>query len=141
MGNVHRYIIVVGCGRLGAYLASQLSQDGHSVVVIDVNDESFRHLAVGFSGFHVQGDATELAVLRQAKAAKADLVLATTRCDNMNLMVAQLAKEVLGVSHVIARVFDPAREASYRRLGVETVCSTVVAGNAFLDKFPQNWRA
>ena len=65
------------------------------------------------------------------KAEQADLLLATTRRDNVNLMVAQLAKTVLGVPRVIARVFDPQREESYRGLGVDTICSTIVAGQAF----------
>ncbi len=132
-----QYIIVVGCGRLGAYLANQLSQEGHSVVVIDVNHAAFRNLSLGFSGFRIEGDGTELGVLAQAKVEKADLVLATTRRDNVNLMVAQLAKKVLGVRRVIARVFDPQREESYRGLGVETVCSTVVAGKAVLARLSE----
>ena len=138
MPQVSQYIVVVGCGRLGAYLANQLSQDGHSVVVVDVDGESFRHLSVAYSGFRLEGDGTELAVLRQAKADRADLVMATTRSDNVNLMVAQLAKNLLGVSRVIARVFDPEREESYRRLGVETVCSTVIAGEAFLGRLSKD---
>ena len=108
------------------------------MVVVDVDGESFRHLSVRYSGFRLEGDGTELGVLRQAKAGKADLVLATTRCDNVNLMVAQLAKNVLGVSRVIARVFDPEREESYRQLGVETVCSTVIAGKAFLGTLSED---
>ncbi|MBN2310007.1 MAG: TrkA family potassium uptake protein [Candidatus Hydrogenedentes bacterium] len=134
MRATSQYIVVVGCGRLGAYLANQLSQRGHSVVVIDVDRRSFRHLSAAFSGFKIEADGTEVAALRQAKAEKADLLLATTRRDNVNLMVAQVAKQALGVPRVIARVFDPEREESYRGLGVETVCSTVVAGDTFLGR-------
>ena len=127
-----KYIVIVGCGRLGAHLANHLSRDGHSVVAIDTEDRAFGNLSPEYSGFKVEGDATELAVLQQAKADKADLLIATTRDDNVNLMVAQVAKAQFGVSRVLARVFEPKREAIYRRLGVETICPTSVAAELFL---------
>jgi len=126
------YIIVIGCGRLGAYLANQLSSAGNAVVVIDRNERAFGNLSPEFSGFRVEGDAVESAVLRQAKLDQADLVVATTRKDNVNLMVAQVAKVVFSVPRVLARVFNPKREEIYRRLGVECICPTTVAAEIFL---------
>lgn len=131
MGN-ELFIVIVGCGRLGSYLANQLSRVGHGVVVIDSNEQTFGKLSPEYSGFRVEGDATELAVLKQAKVDKADLVIATTRGDNVNLMVAQVAKTEFGVARVLARVFEPRREDVYRRLGVETICPTTVAADLFL---------
>ena len=126
------FIVIVGCGRLGSHLANQLSRAGHGVVVIDANEHAFGNLSPEYSGFRVEGDATELAVLKQAKVNEADLVVAATRADNINLMVAQVAKTEFGVARVLARVFEPRREAVYRRLGVETICPTSVAGELFL---------
>jgi len=126
------FIVIVGCGRLGSHLANQLSRAGHSVVVIDTEEHAFDKLSPEYSGFRVDGDATELAVLKQAKVNKADLVVATTRADNINLMVAQVAKAEFAVPRVLARVFEPRREAVYRRLGVETICPTAVAAEMFL---------
>jgi trk system potassium uptake protein TrkA len=126
------FIVIVGCGRLGSHLANQLSQAGHGVVVIDTDEHAFGNLSPEYSGFRVEGDATELAVLKQAKVNKADLVVATTRADNINLMVAQVAKAEFAVPRVLARVFEPRREAVYRRLGVETICPTAVAAEMFL---------
>ena len=71
-------------------------------------------------------------MLKQAKVDKADLVIATTQDDNVNLMVAQVAKAAFSVPRVLARVFEPKREAIYRRLGVETICPTTVAADLFL---------
>jgi trk system potassium uptake protein TrkA len=136
MGSTEaQFVIIVGCGRLGSYLANRLSRDGHSVVAIDVDEAAFRALAAEYSGFRVEGDATELAVLRQAKVDKADLVVATTREDNVNLMVAQFAKRLFKVRRVMARVFDPRREDLYRALGVDTLCPTSVAADLFLKSF------
>lgn len=128
-----RYIVIVGCGRLGSHLANQLSHAGHSVVVIDPRGATFGTLSPGFSGFRVEGDATQLAVLKEAKLHKADVVITTTHEDNVNLMVAQVARGVFGVPRVLARVFDPKREQIYSRLGIETICPTSVATHMFLQ--------
>ncbi len=127
------YIVIVGCGRLGSILASRLSRDGHAVVVIDRNESTFEDLSTDFSGFCVEGDATHMAVLDQAKLKKADVLIATTHEDNVNLMVAQVAREVFSVSQVLARVFDPKREQVYTQLGIKTICPTSVAAEMFLQ--------
>ncbi len=127
-----RYIIVVGCGRLGSLLASRLSREGHSVVVIDLNEAKFANLSSDFSGFVIHNDATELDVLRQAKAHRADALIAATATDNVNLMVAQIAREIFNVPQVLARVFNPAREAVYLKLGVEVISPTKLSAQAFL---------
>lgn len=126
------YIVIVGCGRLGAHLANQLSRDGNSVVVIDRDETTFNHLSSGFSGFRIGGDATQMAVLKEAKLNKADIFIATTHEDNVNLMVAQVARKIFSVPHVLARVFDPKREEVYAHLGIDTICPTSVAADIFL---------
>jgi trk system potassium uptake protein TrkA len=128
----NRHIVIVGCGRLGSSLANQLSREGNSVVVIDRNEATFNDLSADFSGFRVEGDATQMAVLKAAKLAKVDVFIATTHEDNVNLMVAQIARKVFNVPHVLARVFDPKREEVYAQLGVDTICPTSVAAGMFL---------
>lgn len=129
----NQYVIVVGCGRLGALLASRLSSLGSSVVVIDREQAAFENLSTDFSGFRVAGDAAELDVLRQARIDRAQCLLAVTSYDNLNLMVAQVAQAVFGVSKVMARVNNPSREAVYREFGIETICPTTLAAAAFLS--------
>jgi trk system potassium uptake protein len=126
------YIVIVGCGRMGSHLANQLSRSGHSIVVIDKNAETFDNLSPDFSGFRVEGDATQMAVLTEAKLKRADVFLAAAQEDNVNLMAAQIAKKVFRVPHVLARVFDPRREDVFTRLGVDTICPTTVAAEMFL---------
>ncbi len=130
--NHNRYMVIVGCGRLGSHLAAQLSRAGNSVVVIDVDRNTFNDLTPDFSGFRVEGDATHVAVLKEAKLKDADVLITTTHEDNVNLMVAQVAREVFGVPQVLARVFDPKREAVYAQLGIRTICPTSVAAEMFL---------
>jgi trk system potassium uptake protein len=126
------FIVVVGCGRLGAYLANRLSKNGHSLVSIDNDPSAFEGLSSEYGGFQIEGDATEFSIFKQAKMHKADMVIATTRDDNINLMVAQIAKEIFNVPKVLARVYDPNRVAIYHELGVVGICPTLIAGDEFL---------
>jgi len=125
-------IVIVGCGRLGAMLADQLSGLGSSVVVIDKDETAFDSLTDRFSGFQICGDAAELSVLRRARIEKADCLLAITQQDNVNLMVAQVARQIFGVPRVMARVYDPSRQEVYRQFGIETICPTQLSAEAFL---------
>lgn len=133
-----RFIVVVGCGRLGSQLANQLSREGHAVVVIDPNEATFSDLSPDFSGFRVPGDASQMAVLKAAKLQRADILIATTHEDNVNLMVAQVARKIFKVPRVMARVFDPKRETVYSRLGIRTICPTSVAAEMFLHAITED---
>lgn len=132
------FIVVVGCGRLGSLLANGLSGQGHSVVVVDRRAEAFDDLSAEFSGFKVVGDAVESETLRKARAADADCLIAAAEEDNVNLMVAQVAKDVFQVKRVIARVAEPARELAYRQLNIETVSPTSLAGDYVLQSLAQD---
>lgn len=130
---MHRlFVIVVGCGRLGSHLANRLSEVGHNIVTIDRISSSFSALSPVYSGFRVEGDATELSILESTKIDKADIVIVATNDDNINIMVAQIASRIFGVRRVIARVYDPARESIYRKLGVATFSPVLLARDAVL---------
>lgn len=116
------YIIIAGCGRLGANLASTLSNIGENVIIIDKIEDAFRKLSPSFGGITVTGDATEMSVLSAAEIEKASAVIALTNSDNTNIMVAQLAKEMFSIDEVIARIYDPERECIYQDFGIETIC-------------------
>lgn len=126
------FIVIIGCGRLGSYLANNLSRAGHGVVTVDIDNTTFSKLSQEYSGFRIEGDATELAVLKEAKVDEADLLVSTTLDDNVNLMVAQVAKTEFKVPRVLARVFEPRRDTVYKTLGIETICPTLVVGDLFL---------
>lgn len=130
--NKEQYIIIVGCGRLGGYLANELSESSsNSVVVIDKNADAFERLNASFSGFTIEADALETDVLINAKINKADVVVTTTNHDNVNIMVAQIAKSIFGVGHVIARLTDPSKEKVYEELNIETISPTALSAIEF----------
>lgn len=129
----NRYIVVLGCGSLGSFVAEDLSGKGDSVVVIDRDDSAFERLSIDFSGFRLSGDATRITVLREAKLQEADIFIASTNEDNSNLMAAQMAKRIFGVPRVLARSIDPRKMELYSLLGIETICQTSIAARMFLE--------
>jgi trk system potassium uptake protein len=120
------HIIIVGCGRVGSGLATQLAQDGHEVVILDVSTEAFRRLPPEFPGQALRGDGTDESVLRRAGADDADWFLALTNGDNRNILAAQLAAKTFGIDNVICKVNDPVRAQAYATLGVNTVDRTMM---------------
>jgi trk system potassium uptake protein TrkA len=119
-------IIIVGCGRVGAGLATQLAQDGHEITVLDEQTEAFRRLPPDFPGQALRGDGTDESVLRRAGADGADWFLALTNGDNRNILAAQLAAQTFAIENVICKVNDPVRAQAYAHLGVNTVDRTMM---------------
>jgi trk/ktr system potassium uptake protein len=119
-------IVVVGCGRVGAFLAGLLDKGGHEVTIVDLERSSFTHLPADFHGTTLLGNGTDLDILRQAGVDKADALLTLTQGDNRNLMAAQIAKEIFGVKRVLAKVNDPIRSQIYREKGITTISRTTI---------------
>lgn len=119
-------IVIVGCGRTGAFLAGLLDEGGHDVTIVDLERASFVHLPDDFKGTTIQGNGTDLEVLRQAGVDKADALFTLTQGDNRNLMAAQVGTQIFGVKHVIAKVNDPIRASTYRKQGMKTVSRTSI---------------
>lgn len=134
----HPHIVIVGCGRVGALLASQLSQQGQHVVLIDRNPGAFDQLSASYSGYQIIGNAVELEVLHQAELERAKFFFATTSEDNTNLMVAQVAQKIFEVPYVVARVYDPKRKAIYARFGIQTINPIQLSMQAFINWMSEN---
>jgi trk system potassium uptake protein TrkA len=118
--------IIVGCGRVGAGLASQLAEEGHEVIILDQTTEAFRRLPPSFPGQALRGDGTDESVLRRAGAEGADWFLALTNGDNRNILAAQLASRSFGIPNVVCKINDPVRAQAYATLGVNTVDRTMM---------------
>jgi trk system potassium uptake protein len=125
-------VIIVGCGRVGARVAAELDQRGENVTVIDTTARAFARLPQTFNGETVRGNGTDEDVMRSAGAEQADIVMSLTEGDNRNALAAQLAKHRFGVPRVIAKVNDPLRGEAYRALGLETICRTIILGDALV---------
>ncbi|MDP9023705.1 MAG: TrkA family potassium uptake protein [Actinomycetota bacterium] len=129
------HVIVGGCGRLGAEIATRLSSEGEDVIVIDVQATAFDRLGTTFNGETVVGSVTDRDTLERAEIGHADGLLAVTRFDNANLMAVEIGVHIYGVRRAVARLFNPEREASYRKLGVRYVSATGLLAKQFLNEF------
>ena len=122
-------IVILGCGRVGANLALQMEEAGHDVTVIDSSNDAFARLGNKFHGDTVLGNGVDAEILRRAGIEQADAFAAVTNGDNRNIMASQIAKEIFHVKKVICRIYDPLRERTFRELGLETICPTILVSN------------
>lgn len=119
-------ILVAGCSKAGASLAGQLSEEGHDISVIDPREVSQSLLPDNYTGYFMTGILIDQDALRSAGIENCDAVAAVSEDDNVNLMVAQIAKEVFGIETVIASLHDPVREELFGSR-MTTVCPTNIA--------------
>jgi len=117
-------IVIVGCGRVGAKLASDFAEEGYQVSVVDQRQTAFRRLPPGFRGQLVLGTGIDEDVLRNAGIQQADVFIAVTENDNTNIMAAQIAQVIYRVPKVILRIYDPDRAEIYSELGLTVICPT-----------------
>jgi trk system potassium uptake protein TrkA len=116
-------VIIMGCGRVGAELAHQLSVERHDVCVIDRDETARERLPAGFTGTFRVGNGYHRQPLEAAGITHADAFVAVTSGDNTNIVGARIAKEDYRVPLVVARIYDPRRADIYHDLGIPTVAS------------------
>ena len=127
-------VLIMGCGRVGARLASLLDEDGHEVTVLDNDVYSFRRLPSNFGGAALYGNGINEEALKRAGIEEADIFVALTQGDNRNVMSCQMAKHVFNVPRVMCRIYDPLREEMYAALGLETISPTKVFAQLLKEK-------
>lgn len=125
--------VIMGCGRVGARVASILDNAGHSVTVIDTNPLAFRRLAPEYGGDTIIGTGVDEDVLRRAGIEQAETFIAVTNADNRNIMAGQVAQVMFSVPEVIVRIYDPVRHDTFRRLGLATICPTITISAMIID--------
>ncbi len=126
-------VVIMGCGRVGARLASMMISEGHRVTILDIEPYAFRRLPADFNGTAVVGNGIDIDTLRRAGIEQADAFAAVTQGDNRNVMAAQIAKHIFNVPKVVCRIYDPLREELYRTLGLETISPTNVGAQLMKD--------
>ncbi|MBD5092898.1 MAG: Trk system potassium transporter TrkA [Subdoligranulum sp.] len=99
-------IIIVGDGKVGVALTEQLSQEGHDITVIDSNPKVLEQSMESYDVMVVQGNCASISVLKDAGVEAADLLIAATSRDEINLLTCIVARK-LGAKHTIARVRNP----------------------------------
>jgi trk system potassium uptake protein TrkA len=121
------YIIIVGGGRVGYYLARALLDEGHEVLVLEKNAEVTEHICNQLGSVCLRGDGCEVTTLADAGTGRADMLIAVTGDDEDNLVACQVAKHKFNVPRTIARITNPQNEGIFKKLGIDvTVSSTDV---------------
>lgn len=117
-------IIIVGCGKVGQTLVEQLSKEGHDITIIDKNGEKIQAMASTYDVMGIPGNGASYAVQLEAGIEKADLLIAVTESDELNLLCCTVAKRVANCA-AIARVRTPdySQEINYlqEKLGLAMI--------------------
>jgi len=127
------YVIIMGCGRVGARLAQLLVKASHEVLVLDMNASAFDRLGRDFPGSTMVGNGIDHDVLVKAGIERAQAFAAVTQGDNRNIMASQIAKHVFKVPRVVTRIYDPIRQDTFQTLGLDAVSPTVIGAKVFFS--------
>ena len=118
------YIIVIGGGEVGYYLAKILLNDGHEVLVIERSPSRCQFISDELGSVVMRGDGCEAVVLEDAGTMRADMLIAVTGDDEDNLVACQVAKHKFKVRRTIAKIKNPENEALFNKLGVDVTISS-----------------
>jgi trk system potassium uptake protein TrkA len=131
------YVLIIGGGLVGFYLARALQKNGHEVTIIERDPDNYEIVSRQIDCPVVLGDGSTVAVLERAGASRANVLCAVTNHDQDNLIACQIAKFRFGIPKAVARVKNPKNEMVMRRLGVDTtVSSTAIIGNLIESELP-----
>jgi trk system potassium uptake protein TrkA len=128
------YIIVIGGGKVGFYLAKELAESNHEVLVIEQDPQKVQEIQDELGDIAMEGDGCEATVLEKAGTSRADMLLAVTGDDEDNLIACQVAKQRFNVSRTVARINDPKNEEIFRRLDVDITVSATSAIMAHIEQ-------
>ncbi len=124
------YIVIVGGGRVGYYLARALLAEGHEALVIESEARVCQGITDELGSVCLRGDGCEVATLIEAGTERADMLIAVTGDDEDNLVACQVAKHKFKVPRTIARIKNPRHEKLFKKLGIDV---TVSATNIILE--------
>ena len=132
------YVIVVGGGKVGYYLAAELLQQGHEVLLVEKDQDRAHRIAEELGNVVLAGDGCETSVLSEAGVRRSDVLVAVTGDDEDNLVSCQVAKVHFRVPRTIARINNPRNERIFRTLGIDvTVSATSILMSLIEHEMPQ----
>ncbi|ENN95634.1 TRK system potassium uptake protein TrkA [Methanocaldococcus villosus KIN24-T80] len=127
------YIIIAGIGRIGYTLGKSLSER-YDVVLIDINKKICDKVAKEIDALVINGDCTKTKTLEDAGIDDADIYIAVTGKDEVNLISCLLAKKYYGVEKTISRISEIEYKDIFERLGVDIVISPELIAAHYIEK-------
>jgi len=113
------YIIIVGAGKIGYFLAQRLSQSGHTLSIVEKDKAICEEIAKEIDALVINGDGCDPRILQEAGIERADVLAAVTGDDEDNLIICQLAKERFSLRRTVGRVNNPNNEHAFAELGID----------------------
>lgn len=120
-------VLIVGGGKVGSYLAGQLTALGHRVTITEIDGRRARDLAENSSALVIEGDGTSIDVLRAADVERTDWLVAVTGQDETNLVACEIGS-TLGAGNTLGRLNDPRNRPTFSALGIQVVAVTDLIG-------------
>ncbi|WP_457554995.1 potassium channel family protein [Candidatus Pyrohabitans sp.] len=114
------YVIIVGASKIGLALARLLIEERCNVVIVEKDEAKAKEIAEEIDALVINGSGTEIDVLNEAGAEKADVIVSATSDDAVNLMVCELAR-MLGIQRRITLSQNPKHEEIFKEVGVEQI--------------------
>ncbi len=127
------YVIIVGAGRVGLNLANSLVRQGLTVTLIENNDIKSEEVATEINAMVIRGDATSMEILEEADISEADVFVAATGNDSVNLLTSVLIQKY-DVKKIIARVNDLEHVEAFRRAGIDITVSPESTVATYLER-------
>ncbi len=123
-------VVIVGVGDIGRELAENLiRRGGHEVVLVDSDEGRCEQLAAELDALVLHGDGTDPELLKKARVAEADALIATTGSDAINTVIAMLGHR-LGVPNVVVKLNDVGLRAACREIGVRKIIAPKISAAA-----------
>jgi trk system potassium uptake protein TrkA len=133
IGESKMRVVVMGAGRVGLNLSTFLISDGHDVILIDNNDELCSEAVNELDALVICGNGTDIKILDEANIKDADIFVAATGNDEVNLFACILVKNY-NVPKIFARVSDPAHEEVFKAVGIKFVVNPELTAASYLEK-------
>lgn len=128
------YVIIVGAGRVGLNLSQSLIREGINVTLIENDETVSEEVAEQVNAMVMRGDATSVPVLENADISEADVFVAATGKDSVNLLAAVLSKNYPNIKKTIARVNDLDHEQAFKKVGIDVTVSPESTVAAYLER-------
>ena len=128
------YVIIVGAGRVGLNLSQSLIREGLSVTIIESDETISEEVAERSKAMVIKGDATSLQILEDADISDADVFVAATGDDKVNMLSAVMSKSFPNIKKTIVRVNDLEHEEAFKNVGIDVTVSPESTVATYLER-------
>ncbi len=133
------YVLIIGGGKIGYYLARTLQKSGYLIGIVEADAGRSARIAEDLGITVINGDGTDIDILHDANAEGAKYFVAATGRDEVNLALCQMAKRHFKVPVTVARVINPKNEGIFKTLGIDaTISTTAMAAQMIENVLPAN---